>query len=101
MESGEIPASRITASSIWNSDGNTYGPEKGRLGNVYRWIAVESDSLPWIQVHFNYDNHIKKINIRIATWCHKCSENIVHEKILFTTEIRKEFDSTRLEMALP
>ena len=51
METGDIPASRITASSIWDTIGNHHGPQEGRLGNIgQRWVSHRDDALPWIQV---------------------------------------------------
>lgn len=52
METGDIPGSRITSSTINGDNKGTYGPSQGRVGNTYKpWIAHGTDHAPWIQVN--------------------------------------------------
>lgn len=64
MESGLIPNSAITASSMWSA---AYGPENGRLnykggtGRYGGWFAAKNDHSQWLQVNFGRETKVTGI----------------------------------------
>ena len=60
VETGEIPNSQMTSSSVWNA---VYSAQKGRLYGVGSWIARRNDQNQWIQV----DLGRKEVVTAIAT----------------------------------
>ena len=67
MESGYIPNSALTASSVW---GSAYGPENARLhykggsGRKGGWISSHQDHEQWLQVDFGTEKQVTGISIQ-------------------------------------
>jgi hypothetical protein len=58
MQSGNIPNSRLKASSEWNRD---WGPGYGRLHGSKCWIARPSNTNQWLQIDFKYRATVTEI----------------------------------------
>lgn len=58
MESGKIPAARITSSSAFNA---RYTAPNGRLHGAFCWIARYNNRNQWFKVDFGQSTTIRKI----------------------------------------
>ena len=60
MESGVIPDSQITASSVNN---NNYSPARARLNNL-GWTAALNDLKPWLQIDLGSYKIVTRVSTR-------------------------------------